>query len=294
MRTYVLYHGNCFDGMCSAWILSKVYPDATFIPMTYDMKALDVVQKHDITGEHRVVMVDFSFKREEMIWLNGVGELLVLDHHKTAEKELEGLPFAKFDMNESGASLAWKYYFPEEPIPSLVKFIADRDLWKFELDNSDKINSYIQSYPMTLEDYDMLYKELELAEGYWHAVAVGEGINRYKKTMVETMCKNAQLRNIGGYLVPVVNASMLFSEVGEWLCNNFIMPTGELPNFGAYYFDRVVDGIRQWGMRSRNEFDVSLVAKMYGGGGHKNAAGFQENINGSILRNSEVEESLLK
>jgi len=113
MRTYVLYHGNCFDGMCSAWILSKVYPDATFIPMTYDMKALDVVQKHDITGEHRVVMVDFSFKREEMIWLNGVGELLVLDHHKTAEKELEGLPFAKFDMNESGASLAWKYYFPE-------------------------------------------------------------------------------------------------------------------------------------------------------------------------------------
>jgi len=147
---------------------------------------------------------------------------------------------------------------------------------------------------MTLEDYDMLYKELELAEGYWHAVAVGEGINRYKKTMVETMCKNAQLRNIGGYLVPVVNASMLFSEVGEWLCNNFIMPTGELPNFGAYYFDRVVDGIRQWGMRSRNEFDVSLVAKMYGGGGHKNAAGFQENINGSILRNSEVEESLLK
>lgn len=46
--------------------------------------------------------------------------------------------------------------------------------------------------------------------------------------------------------------------------------------FGACYFDRQ-DGKRQWSLRSRDGgADVSEIAKRHGGGGHAQAAGFEE------------------
>jgi nanoRNase/pAp phosphatase (c-di-AMP/oligoRNAs hydrolase) len=30
----------------------------------------------------------------------------------------------------------------------------------------------------------------------------------------------------------------------------------------------------QWGLRSRNDCDVSIIAQQFSGGGHKHAAGF--------------------
>ena len=90
--------------------------------------------------------------------------------------------------------------------------------------------------------------------------------------MVEMMADQATVRQVGGHTVPVVNATAYFSEVGEVLCMRF----PDAP-FTAYYFDRA-DGKRQWGLRSRGGFDVSEVAKTYGGGGHAAAAGFTEAV----------------
>jgi len=36
-----------------------------------------------------------------------MADVVVLDHHQTAQKALEGLNFAHFDMTKSGAVLAW-------------------------------------------------------------------------------------------------------------------------------------------------------------------------------------------
>lgn len=216
-------------------------------------------------------MVDFSLKREEMLELDKrVESVRVYDHHKTAEKELEGLNFVAFDMKESGASLVWKYLMPGIEAPRLVKYIKDRDLWLFVEAESEAVNSYIQSFQMNLDNYEYLYHKLETTNGLLEAITSGQAILRYKNTMVETMCLQAAIMLIEGYEVPVVNASMLFSEVGNRLCEKF----PDHP-FSAYYLDRA-DGFRQWGLRSIGDFDVSEIAKAKGGGGHKNAAGFQE------------------
>jgi len=29
----VLYHANCWDGFCAAWIAHQIYPDAEFVPV---------------------------------------------------------------------------------------------------------------------------------------------------------------------------------------------------------------------------------------------------------------------
>lgn len=280
MKTLCIYHKNCFDGICAAWIVNKVYPDAILVPMQYGENLLWL--EHDYNEqvyakEDNLFIVDFSFKRQGMLNLKEMfPNMIVLDHHKTAEAECKGLDFCKFDMYESGASLTWKYFqnfgmLNGDP-PLLVKYIADRDLWNFKLPNSDDINAYIQSWPMTIESYEFLYNQLEKGIGFNMSLEAGSAINRYKKTMVESMCNNAILRNCGGFEVPTINATLLFSEIGHELCKKF----PDKP-FAASFFIRN-DNKMQWSLRSIGNFDVSEVARKMGGGGHKNAAGFEEEM----------------
>src|SRR3990167_9339886 len=101
MSTIVIYHSNCFDGFGAAWVLRGVYPDATFIPATYGDAPPDV------TGQD-VVIVDFSYPRDVLLAMRQSSRsLVVADHHKTAQANCEGLDFCHFDMNRSGAGLAW-------------------------------------------------------------------------------------------------------------------------------------------------------------------------------------------
>lgn len=266
-KTICIYHKNCFDGICAAWVVNKRFHGCELRAMNYG----DEFPFNEYGSDDAIIIVDFSFPRDVMEAINKQCEsLIVLDHHKTAQANCEGLDFCVFDMNESGASLAWKYFFPNKEVPNLVRYIKDRDLWKFKEHNSEIINSYIQSYPMEIGWYEKLYSDLETYEGKEIAYQVGSGINRYKKTMVQAICKNASINKQG---IPIANTSLLFSEVGHELCKMY----PEAP-FAIYYYDRLLDGTRQFGLRSVGDFDVSEVARGFGGGGHKNAAGFQMNL----------------
>jgi hypothetical protein len=96
----------------------------------------------ELTNNTVLYIVDFSYKREILEKMNEqVAKLVVLDHHKSAMLDLEGLPYAIFDMKHSGASLAWKYFTndmigeTERGIcPAVVTLTTDYDLWKRKKD----------------------------------------------------------------------------------------------------------------------------------------------------------------
>lgn len=278
-----IYHANCFDGMAAAWVVSKKFPNAKFIPAHYGDKKLEINLMQDCYENANInthyIIVDFSLPRDLMVQMyNKAKSMIVLDHHKSAQANCKGLEFCKFDMNESGASLAWKHYFPNEFPSLLVDYIADRDLWKFELPDSENINAYIQSYEMNLENYQMLHELFNSNKGMDWIQLGGQAINRYKQSMVKAMCKNAVATRMDEYLIPTINSTLLFSEVGHYMCNQtYDWLGGNKPVFAASYFIRQ-DGKKQWSLRSIGDFDVSEVAKRHGGGGHKNAAGFEEEI----------------
>jgi len=273
MKNVVLYHGNCFDGMASAWAAWKKFgDDAEYIPVNYGNELPELRQYARSPKDIDLYIVDFSYPRDILVGLKDIfNKLVVLDHHKTAKANCEGLDFCIFDMEKSGARLTWEYFHPmiwdnhtPQGTPKLIQYVEDRDLWRFALPDSEAINAYIQSFPMTLDAYQFLWSTLEL--NFEQCKYQGQAIERYKQTMVETQARAAVMRVIGGCHVPVVNSSILFSEVGNYLCQHNTAP------FAAYYVDRA-DGLRQWGLRSIGDFDVSEIAKKYNGGGHKNAAG---------------------
>lgn len=67
------------------------------------------------------------------------------------------------------------------------------------------------------------------------------------------------------------NSCLLQSEAGNALAQA-AADRGELPVGIVWFRDR---DMFQVSLRSVGDFDVSTIAKQYGGGGHKNAAGFR-------------------
>lgn len=256
----IIYHANCWDGLCAAWICRKALgPDCEFIQCQYGDTPPNVDNKD-------VYIVDFSFKREilENIYARA-NSVLVLDHHKTAEEELKGLPYCKFDMGKSGARLAWENFYPEKESSWLINYIEDRDLWAWKLLDSKILNAAIRSYPMTFDILD----ELEQLNGYKAQDRLkdeGAAILRAQQQIIYGLVANASEVIIEGYKVLIVNATCYISEVAGALAKN--------RPFGVVWFE-TNDGKRVYSLRSDNDgVDVSKIAKLHGGGGHAKAAGF--------------------
>ena len=255
--THVLYHANCPDGFGGAWSAWQRLGDAaTYYPVSHGDPPPDV------PADACVVMVDFSYGRDVILAMRDrVASLVILDHHKSAQAILGDLDFAVFDMDRSGAMLAWNYWHPDREPPPLVGYVQDRDLWRFELPNSREVTAALASYPMDFA----VWSGLDAAS----LAREGAAILRFRDQTVQTIVGFARIGEVGGYRVPIVNATAHWSDVGEAMLERF----PDAPFVGAYYDD--AEGGRRWSLRSRG-FDVSEVAKKLGGGGHERAAGFRE------------------
>lgn len=262
MSVLCLYHANCADGFAAAlavrlWLKKNNRLNGSeFIAMQYGDDPPN-------TRGRDVFIVDFSFPRKSLIKMFDRSEsLTVIDHHKTAEAEIGDWEFAIFDMEKSGAMLTWEHLFPEEP-PKLFKYIEDRDLWHWELPHSKEVSAGLRSHPADFDLWETFLDDIAIAR----LATDGDAILRYQNQQIESaMNRPIQMMWLGGYYVPVMNNSNLISEIGNQLAEGF--------PFAAQYFD-TTDGVRVFSLRSvPGGEDVSEVAKRYGGGGHKHAAGF--------------------
>ncbi len=263
-KIMVLYHANCPDGFGAAWSFWRKYADkAEYVPVVHGQKPPEVKGRN-------VFIVDFCYDRTTMIELENDAESLVaLDHHKSAEEKCGDLDFCYFDMNHSGAFLAWNHLFPDDSVPLLIRYIEDRDLWKWELPFTEEVLSAVDSFEKTFDNWDMINSYLDAAESIrWKRVKnMGEGILQYKRNLIKSIMKNAYIDTIAGFQVPVVNTPFFQSEMaGELAVGN--------PFAAAYYYD---GESYKFSLRSKEEGgeDVSVIAGVFGGGGHKNASGFR-------------------
>jgi uncharacterized protein len=169
MKTYVLYHSNCWDGFCAAWIAQSVLSKgAEYIPVQYGEPL------PEIENDSVVYILDFSYKRDVMKELiSKMSQVIVLDHHKTAQAELEGLaaefsdsfvhksPVIVFDREKSGGRLTWEHFYGDRSVPLIVRMTEDRDLWRWKLPFSREINAVLRSYPLDFKTWDWISEVME-------------------------------------------------------------------------------------------------------------------------------------
>lgn len=310
IKIAVLRHADA-DGFGAAYAVWKALKDTCellFIPVQYGQEP--PYEKLKAFSPDKIYIVDFSYKAPVLKELNSIyPDLTVWDHHATALPELQAWCNTEetqhvnprggsffYSSTQSGCGLVWDMFHldhewlpelyefqPSLPIPEILLYVQDRDLWKFELENSKEINAYIATLPEDFEVWDDFY----LPEAY----TAGRAVLAFQNAQIERRLKDVRMVTWGKYegfnadsdtifypdgawaeqvlhQIPFLNCSENHSEVGAAL--NAAYP--ESP-FSVTYCDRA-DGKRSYSLRSNNGFDVSGVTKAFGGGGHRAAAGF--------------------
>jgi oligoribonuclease NrnB/cAMP/cGMP phosphodiesterase (DHH superfamily) len=263
MNPFVIFHKNCADGFGAACVAEQYFRGQKLdTPFFYAAQYGDSAP--DVTG-FDVFILDFSYPRDVLLKLKEQAKsIVVIDHHQTAQAALKGLDFCIFDMSKSGAMLTQEYFYPSQEWPLLLEYLQDRDLWLWQMPDSQAVSAAIRSYPF---DFDVWAKWMQADNSVRALKTEGAAILRYQQQCVnEAMARPVELVEIGGHRVPCVNCTHLIGELGNELAKGH--------PFAALYFD-TTEGKRVFSLRSTPEgVDVSEVAKSYGGGGHRNAAGF--------------------
>lgn len=299
MKPLVIYHANCADGFgaaFAAWL--KLGDGAEYLPMEYNPSS----HKHIFCHNREVYILDFSFPKPVMDAIFQHAQRVVwLDHHKTAfEMWCKGIPakgwicqrlnctddnpdgnvHIELNNNKSGALIAWEYFHPITKVPMLIQHIDDRDRWQFKLEGSKELHAALRSHePWTFEQW-----EAHFLVGNIRLNALkdeGRAILRAHNQNVQAAMKQARPTSIRVLLsedgfAPVLTGlaanapAFLASDLGHELAN-------KSGTFGLVW-SMAGDGQVHCSLRSNGDYDVSAIAKAFGGGGHRNAAGFSTNL----------------
>ncbi|MBT7912712.1 hypothetical protein HN588_02260 [Candidatus Bathyarchaeota archaeon] len=257
--TLVIYHADCSDGFGAAWSAwSHLGSRAEYYPAKHGTPPPDCVGKV-------VVCLDFAFPREQTLkMIEEADEFLIIDHHKTAMVELADVSQTMFDMTKSGAILAWEFFHPGKEAPKFIQYIQDRDLWRWQLSYSKEFSAAFDMVPFEFEEYDKHLDDSVFDE----ACKRGSYILAYSRTFIDKACKNAVHRTLKGRSCLVVNSAHWASEIGGRLAKSADVA---LVWFYDHNQGKIICGLRS----AHDDIDVAILAKAFGGGGHRRAAGMQ-------------------
>ena len=263
-----------------------------------------------------IYILDFSFPKMIMDSIMALAKKVVwLDHHKTAfEMWCGGIPedgvymcsigsinqgyFIRLHNEKSGAMLAWEYFHPGTEVPMFIHHIDDYDRWQFKMEGTKAFNKALWSYaPWSFTQWQDFFGLGGLATPL-RFYGEGEAILRAHEQNVQSVVKDGARKCS---IVPaVINLSDSYKAPWVWWYDEEFGDTcgvnglsancpphltsdvgHELANqsgtFGLLWFiDK--DNRCKCSLRSNGEYDVSAIAKAFGGGGHKNAAGFTTTI----------------
>lgn len=270
-----IYHDRDLDGFTSGAIIKLMYPDAKMIGYDYGQPF-----NFDLDGTP-IIMADVSLPMEEMLKIAKVSnwQLTWIDHHISAINDYNkyvaiGGEFCTAVLENGIAACegTWKHLFPDTQMPLAVKLIGEYDTWRnfdtdrwnfeilpFQFGMRTYCNS-VDSFPSDIFEDDNLVAQI-INEGFT--------ILKYQSQVNELHCKKASFEiNFNGLRAICLNGiglnSVAFKSVYDESKHDIIMP---------FYFNG-----KQWIVSlytSKTHIDCHLIAKLYGGGGHKSAAGFQ-------------------
>jgi len=312
----VVYHSPCPDGYSAAFIAKySVNKELVFIGVSPDSE----LNLEHITGKN-IIMVDVVCKNYAEVNKNA-NKLIILDHHITNKNTLKDIPYAYFNMHKSGVGIAWEYFNGDTEMPLFLKYIQDRDIWTNLYEDSNYFGDYLLSEIDYSDDkFDIFYKlmsgEISVDEYSKNGKLLydvkmkriakivkssepikiklsaekntnkimnvlksveenGVQYNLLKYTMVTTVKEPV---DVSRYNIYIFNNSEFASDLGSYIMEN------KECDFAVIWSYNHKSNKYIYSLRSKDEkTNVSEVAKMFNGGGHRNAAGFTSDYHPEIL-----------
>ncbi len=261
----VIYHKRCPDGFGAAYAAWKKFgDDASYLPAGYgDDVPEDLAEKE-------VYVLDFIFERPGAMTelAKEAKRLVVLDHHESAQALVQSAPEHVFDNDRSGATIAWAFFHPKAPVPELLRYLEDEDLYRFALPETHDISTYLVVQPYNFRTWDDLAAALEDRERRARILQKAAAYNEYYEKLCAIAvdaAKKVRFEDRECYFANSLPTITMRSHIGRLLCE-------KLPPI-ALVVSAHPDGYGV-SIRSNGTVDVSELAAKYGGGGHAGSAGF--------------------
>ncbi len=211
-----------------------------------------------------------------------------------------------FDNARSSAALAFQFFFTDGKMPKLVEYVEDRDLWTWKLPNSKAISAgiyrhlnmqyvtpdkYREDSPMSMSEnitfestderipvFDKWIEWMMTDSWVDQAKSDGEIVLDVQNKIMFPLYKMGKAYEIDGLKVFAVNSGSFISELGNAICEWCDDDGSSAYNYALIWRYDAPKDICYVSMRSLQDNDVEAVAKKNGGGGHKNAAGFEMSL----------------
>jgi oligoribonuclease NrnB/cAMP/cGMP phosphodiesterase (DHH superfamily) len=233
-----------------------------------------------------VYILDFAFEEpgqmEEL--LRTAKRLVALDHHISSKALTESAPEHVFDNDRSGATIAWSYFHPETPVPQLLRYIEDNDIYRYALPETQDIATYLIVQPYEFAAWEAMVNEFEDEASRPAFLAKARAYNEFYEKLCALAVKAAKKVRFEDYECYFANSLpsiTMRSHIGHLLYT-------KLPPL-ALVVSAHPDGYGV-SIRSDGSVDVAKLAEKYGGGGHAGSAGFFV-AHGHDLPWTEVEEA---
>lgn len=284
MASLIIYHSPCADGMASAWCFTNYSIQAKFEPYNYDKSPPKNVSNYEY-----VYIVDFSFDPEdiEKMATQVKKKVIVLDHHQTACDKLMKLSKKRnkkldivLDTTRAGCQITWDYLCDKHHKsirrPPFLDYIADRDLWKWELPYSREVNTAMHHDKyLSFENFDQLFTN------WLHHFDIlrkrGREILKFNNTTMRKILWSSAIVELRGIKMLAVNSTILISELGNLALEKCI-PKVDVVLIWRY---NIRDQLFECSVRTNESVDASVVAGLFNGGGHPRASGFS--FSGNLL-----------
>ena len=281
------YHVDA-DGKCAAfwvkWFVGSSFEDGEdeYIKINYGMDfPFDRIED----GE-KVYIVDYSLPVEEMRKLLDITkDITWIDHHKTAIEKYkdfnEPIRGIRYD-GIAGCMLTYCYLhhmtqngegkikpFTKDMVkdaPYFTKLIADYDVWTFEYgDDTRYFHVAFESEDFEPQSDNWIVLIGERNESQY--IKNGKIMIKYRDSFAKEYCESKGFETgVEGYKVYAMNVGLAGSDWFKSIDDgtyDILMPfsyNGKYKTWSYSMYSKTVD--------------VSVIAKKYGGGGHKGASGF--------------------
>lgn len=268
MTVLCLHHNDSDGRACGAIVRYALGSRVQLFEIDYG----DPVPWELIQAADQVIIADFSLSNLEMQRIASDHKLTWIDHHISAIQSMGELANSLAgirDNSEAGCVLCWQYFFPDQPLPTAIILIGDRDIWRQAEPDSPAFNEgLIHEY--TQPDNDELWLPLLKNE----PIALQKLINKGKILLEARLGAIRRQVNRFGYQVGFEgHRTLAINRAGDGDLGHHMLSLGyEI----AYCY---VDGYQNERLMTfvtlyANQVDVSVIARKFGGGGHRGAAGF--------------------
>lgn len=255
------YHAWCNDGMAAASVVYALDQQPAFLPLQYNKDLPEEIT----AGGTRLLLVDFCPSREQFIELLKVWEdIFIIDHHEDKAWLANEFPNnCFFDQRYSGAVLTWYWLHGDVPVPALLEYVQDRDLWEWKLDRSREVSGALWNLDSSLSVWSAMLDEFPFVS----LAVVGSHLLKAKMADVVGMAARSFLARVHGHTIALANAPVHPSEVAELL-----LQREPLLQIAASFSVVAPDKVRL-SLRAREGGRCLELAQALGGGGHARAAG---------------------